>query len=93
MQRIVIIGCGGSGKSTLASRLAGLLGLPVQHLDQLYWRPGWVATPDPQWRSTVAELCGRPAWIIDGNYGGTMDVRLAAADTIVSWMYPPESVP
>ena len=41
MERILIIGCGGAGKSTLARRLGEKTGLPVVHLDKLYWRPGW----------------------------------------------------
>ena len=29
------------------------------------------------------------AWVMDGNYGGTMDLRLAAADTIIFLDLPP----
>ncbi|MES2626184.1 MAG: AAA family ATPase, partial [Pseudomonadota bacterium] len=83
MQRIAIIGCGGSGKSTLANTLGQKLGLPVHHLDQLYWRPTWIETPKAEWESLQQQLCNQPAWIIDGNYGGTMDLRLAAADTVI----------
>ena len=42
MERILIIGCGGAGKSTLARQLGERTGLPVVHLDQLFWHPGWV---------------------------------------------------
>ena len=42
MERIMIIGCGGSGKSTLARQLGQKLNMPVVHLDQLWWLPGWV---------------------------------------------------
>jgi adenylate kinase family enzyme len=31
----------------------------------------------------VEELAGRDSWILDGNYGGTLDVRLTAAGTII----------
>ena len=41
MERILIIGCPGSGKSTLARALKEKLGLPLIHLDQLWWQPGW----------------------------------------------------
>ena len=83
MQRIAIIGCGGSGKSTLARELGRRLGLPVHHLDRLYWQPGWVETASEPWRAQQTALCAQPVWIIDGNYSATLDVRLAAADTII----------
>lgn len=28
-------------------------------------------------------LLKEPSWIIDGNYGGTLDMRIASADTII----------
>ena len=83
MKRIMIIGCGGSGKSTLATQLGEKLSLPVQHLDRLFWQPGWTEMPKDEWRTVQQKLCAEPEWIIDGNYGGTMDVRFAAADTII----------
>jgi adenylate kinase family enzyme len=83
MQRIAVIGCGGSGKSTLACQLGAILGIEVIHLDTLYWRPGWVEPPKDEWRRRVEELVRRETWILDGNYGGTLEIRLAAADTIL----------
>ncbi len=83
MKRIMVIGCGGSGKSTLATRLGQELSLPVHHLDRLFWQPGWTELPKDEWRETQERLCAQPEWILDGNYGGTMDVRFAAADTII----------
>ena len=80
---MLIIGAGGSGKTTLARRLAERTGLPLIHLDQLYWHSGWQATPKEAWQSKVAELIAEETWIMDGNYGGTLDVRLEAADTII----------
>ncbi len=83
MRKIAIIGAGGSGKSTLARRLGEILGLEVIHLDALFWNPGWVETPRPEWEALQRELVARDTWIIDGNYGGTMDIRLQAADTVI----------
>lgn len=74
---------GGAGKTTLARQIADKLRLPVIHLDAHYWRPGWVETPPDEWRRTVAELIARPVWVMDGNYGGTMDMRIAACDAVV----------
>jgi adenylate kinase family enzyme len=83
MRRILVIGAGGAGKSTLAAQIGARLGLPVVHLDAMYWRAGWVPIPAPEWRETVARLVRQPAWVMDGNYGGTLDARLAACDTVV----------
>jgi adenylate kinase family enzyme len=88
MRRVLIIGAGGAGKTTVARRLAATTGLPLIHLDSLYWRPGWVATPPDEWEATVRELVRQDAWIMDGNYGGTLDLRLEACDTVVFLDFP-----
>lgn len=81
----MIIGPGGSGKSTLAGRLGQQLGLPVIHLDQLYFGPNWTPAPREEWHRIHSELVSRGSWIMDGNLnqGGTLDGRIRAADTIV----------
>jgi adenylate kinase family enzyme len=89
MRRILLIGSGGAGKSTLARRIAARTGLPLIHLDALYWKPGWVETPAAQWRETVGGLLQRETWVMDGNYGGTLDLRLAACDTVIFLDLPP----
>lgn len=83
MRRVLIIGPGGAGKSTLASQLGQRLNIEVLHLDKLYWQPGWVEMSKPEWRETVRELLKRDAWIMDGNYSGTLDLRLQACDTVI----------
>ena len=88
MQRVLVIGISGAGKSTLARRLAQRSGLPLIHLDQEFWQPGWKVTPRDAWRARVAELCARDAWIMDGSYGASLDIRLPRADTVVWFDYP-----
>lgn len=83
MERVLIIGSGGAGKTTLARSLAVATGLPLIHLDRLYWHPGWVETPAEEWHRVVQNAVAGERWIIDGNYGETMALRLAAADTAV----------
>ena len=83
MRRICIIGCSGSGKSRLAVELGSLLGLPVVHLDAVHWRAGWERPPKEEWRRRHGELLLPEAWILDGNYGSTMDERIAASDTVI----------
>ena len=89
MKRIALIGPGGAGKSTLARQIGEKTGLPVIHLDSVYWHEGWTETPKDVWKQTVQDLARREAWVMDGNYGGTMDIRLAAADVIVFLDLPP----
>jgi adenylate kinase family enzyme len=82
-ERILVVGPSGSGKTQLALRLGELLGLPVVHLDAHRWRPGWVALSDEDWRPVVAELTQAPAWIMDGTYESTLDLRIPAADAVI----------
>ena len=91
MRRVVVMGPPGSGKSTLARRIGAQHGLPVFHLDQAYWQPGWVETPKAQFQAEVARLAALPAWVIDGNYVDTIAPRFRSADTVIyldipSWL-------
>lgn len=83
MKRVLVIGSGGSGKSTLAQRLGQLLDIEVKHLDKLYWRAGWQEPAKSEWLEKVKELAAAESWIMDGNYGATLDVRIKQSDTII----------
>ncbi len=88
MQRVLIIGPCGAGKSTLARALGAKLGLPVFHMDQLNWQPGWVESSKDEIRARLASIIAGDRWLIDGNYGGTLEPRLERADTVVYLDYP-----
>lgn len=84
MRRILVVGSSGAGKSTFARRLGAATGIPVVHLDKLYWNPNWVGTTDEfEWRAKIETALSGDAWIVDGNYSGTLELRLRRADTIV----------
>jgi adenylate kinase family enzyme len=83
MKKIVIIGSGGSGKSTLAKILGKKLNLNVYHLDALFWNPNWIGVSKEEQIRVQQKLVKEEEWIIDGNYGGTMDIRFNEADTII----------
>ena len=88
MPRVAVIGSGGAGKSTFAAQLGRRLGIPVIHLDRIYWKPGWTPTPAADWRAAQAAALARADWIVDGNYGGTLDLRLRAVDVVVFFDVP-----
>lgn len=88
MRKVLVIGSPGAGKSTLGKALARLTGLPLYHLDALYWKPNWAKTPNAEWDELLRRLVAEPAWIIDGNYGRTLDIRIQAADTVI-WLDKP----
>lgn len=83
MERVVVVGAGGAGKSTLARELAAVTGLPLYHLDVLFWRPNWEETPRDEWEQVQRGLVARDRWIIDGNYAASLDIRIPAGDTVV----------
>mgnify|MGYP003406687918 FL=1 len=83
MKRIVVIGSGGAGKSTFSRRLGEATGIEVIHLDTVFWRPGWERTPRDEWELIVSEMVRRDSWIMDGNFGGTREIRIRACDTVI----------
>ena len=83
MKRIMIIGCGGAGKSTLARQLGEKLNLPVVHLDNLFWHPGWVESTKEEIDEKILRELQKERWIIDGNYTRTLPQRLQHCDTAI----------
>ena len=89
-KRISIFGVGGAGKSTLAKKLGGLLGLPVYHLDCLYWLPNWVEADLETFVGQVSDITKQNEWIIEGLYKSTFETRFKYADLIIILNFPPE---
>jgi adenylate kinase family enzyme len=87
VERVVVLGSGGAGKSLLATELGRRTGLPVVHLDVLFWRPGWqLASREEAVRALRAAVAG-DRWILDGNFlprpGEVGDGRFERADTVI----------
>jgi adenylate kinase family enzyme len=89
MDRVAIIGCGGSGKTTVARRLGQILHAPVTHLDVLYYNNEWNTLPADAFAAVQTELVAAPRWVIDGNFAGTLPIRLAAGATVIFLDIPP----
>lgn len=84
MRRIIVVGSQGSGKTSLALKLGRTLGLPVVHLDVLYWRPGWKACDTASFRVRVADAIAGDEWVVDGSFSGlAFDLTLARAEALI----------
>lgn len=83
MQKVLIIGCGGAGKSTLARKMGEKTGLPVVHLDKLFWHPGWVESKKDEIDEKIYFELEKTQWIMDGNYNRTLAERMRHCDTII----------
>ena len=79
----MIIGGPGSGKTTLALHLGKLTGLPVVHIDPLYWKPGWVERSKDETHRLLREAASTERWIIEGNNSTTFQDRILRADTLI----------
>ncbi len=82
-RRLLVIGNCGAGKSTIARQLAPRLGLPLISLDAEFWRTGWVQTPTAEWQQRVPQLIAGERWLIEGQYTGTLALRLTRADAVL----------
>ena len=90
MKKVIIIGCPGSGKSTLARALHQKTGLPLYHLDMMYWNADKTTVEKSVFRKRLSAVLEEDAWIVDGNYSSTMEMRLQACDTVIFLDFPLE---
>ncbi len=90
MQRIVVIGCPGSGKSTLSRKLHSITGIPLYHLDMMYWNADKTTVEKHVFLERLSAVLEKDEWIIDGNYASTIEMRVAACDTVIFLDCPPD---
>jgi len=91
MKRIMVIGCPGSGKSTFSRALHNVTGVPLFHLDMMYWNSDRTVVDKAVFRERLADTIEKSEWIIDGNYSSTLELRLQACDTVIFLDYPVET--
>ncbi|SFQ21412.1 Adenylate kinase [Lachnospiraceae bacterium XBB1006] len=82
MNRVMVIGCPGGGKSTFSRALHEITGIPLVHLDMLNWNADKTTVGKPVFRQRLADEIKKERWIIDGNYGSTIEMRLKVCDTV-----------
>lgn len=90
MKKVIVIGCPGSGKSTFSRTLHKITNIPLFHLDMMYWNADKTTVENAVFLERLEEVIQKDEWIIDGNYGSTMELRLQACDTVVFLDYPLE---
>ena len=90
MKKVIVIGCPGSGKSTFSKKLHKITGIPLHHLDMMYWNADKTAVYKTVFYKRLSNAISTSEWIIDGNYSSTMELRLNACDTVIFLDYPLE---
>ena len=88
MKKVIVIGCPGSGKTTFAEKLNTLTGLPLFYLDAIWHNPDKTHISREDFDKRMEEISKSDKWIIDGNYGSTMEMRIKECDTVFFLDYP-----
>ena len=88
--KIIIIGCCGAGKSYFARKLRNITGIPLYHLDNVFWNPDGTHADKECFAEKLNEILNGETWIIDGNYSSTMELRLQKCDTVFFFDLPTE---
>ena len=82
MKKIIVIGCPGSGKSCFSRALHDATGIPLYHLDMMFWNADKTTVEKSVFLERLLNVINTEEWIIDGNYSSTMEIRIAACDTV-----------
>ena len=82
MKKVIVIGCPGSGKTTFAEKLQNFTGLPLYYLDAIWHKPDKTHIPREEFDERIKEIFKTSEWIIDGNYGRTIEMRMKECDTV-----------
>ncbi|MBO5728117.1 MAG: adenylate kinase [Oscillospiraceae bacterium] len=90
MKKVIVIGCPGSGKSTFSKALHQITGIPLFHLDMMFWNADKTSVEKSVFLERLSKTLQNSEWIVDGNYASTMELRIQACDTVIFLDYPLE---
>ena len=90
MQKVIVIGSPGAGKSTFARQLRAVTNLPLYYLDMLWHKPNRTTVDKNIFDEKLKEIVLKDKWIIDGNYGRTLEMRIQSCETIFLLDFPVE---
>lgn len=90
MKKVIVIGCPGSGKSTFSRSLHAVTGIPLYHLDNMYWNTDKTKVEKTVFYGRLHDTLQKDEWILDGNFLSTMEIRMQACDTVFFLDYPLE---
>ena len=82
MKKVLILGCPGAGKSTFARKLRDKTGLPLYYLDMIWHKPDRTTITKQEFDAKLSDIIKQEEWIIDGNYGRTLEMRFKECDTV-----------
>ena len=80
--KIIVLGCPGSGKSTFSKKLQVMTGLPLIHLDNIWWKSDRSHISRDKFDQKLDEILQEDRWIVDGDYSRTYEVRFKSCDTV-----------
>lgn len=91
MNKVIVIGCPGGGKSTFSRKLREKTNLPLFHLDMMFWKADKTTLSREEFDKQLSSVVMGDQWIIDGNYGRTLEMRLKECDTVFLFDLPVET--
>ena len=88
MKKVIVIGCPGSGKSHFSRAFHNKTGIPLYHLDMMFWNADKSTVDRNVFLHRLNAVLKKDEWIIDGNYASTLELRMAECDTVFFLDYP-----
>jgi adenylate kinase family enzyme len=80
--KIAVVGYSASGKSTFSKKLSAHHGIPVLHIDTIYFNQGMTINDRHETEERIVKMMKQSSWIIDGTYRFLAQERLEHADHI-----------